>query len=310
MSAYSERKVEGVVVRKGSKDIRVDTPDGTLLCSLRGRFRRGERGRSPVVVGDRVLVSVLSETEGVLESILPRRSELMRGTAGGRPNVVAANVDRLLVVLAARSPPPRWSLVDRMLVAAERDSLEPAICLNKKDQVAAGSQDARSLESALEVYRGLGYVSFSISALRGTGLEPLESWLKDEVTVFSGHSGVGKSTLLNCLIPGLEVGTGRVNAVTGKGRHTTAAVSLFGLPSGGYVADTPGFREFFPVGLKRAELGRHYPEFRRVQVSCRYSDCLHRVEPSCAVRDGVESGEISRLRYDNYLQILSTLVEV
>ena len=298
------------MVRKGSKDIRTDTPNGTLLCSLRGRFRRRGRGRSPVVVGDRVLVSELSETEGVLEAILPRRSELVRGTAGGTPIVVAANVDRLLVVLAAKEPPPRWPLVDRMLVAAERDSLEAAICLNKQDQVVAGSQDAARLETALEIYRGLGYASFSMSALLGTGLEPLESWLRDEVTVFSGHSGVGKSTLLNCLVPGLELGTGEVNAVTGKGRHTTAAVSLFRLPSGGYVADTPGFRQFVPVGLKPAELGRHYPEFRRVQTACRYPDCLHRVEPACAVRAAVTSGQVSPLRYENYLQILSTLVEL
>ena len=297
-------------MRKGSKDVRADTPNGTLLCSLRGRFRKGEGGRSPVVVGDRVLVSELSATEGVLEAILPRRSELVRGTSGGTPIVVAANVDRLLVVLAAKEPPPRWALVDRMLVAAERDSLEPGICVNKQDQVAAGTSNAELLGTTLEMYRELGYASFSVSARLGTGLEPLASWLQDEVTVLSGHSGVGKSTLLNCLVPGLDLGTGHVNAVTGKGRHTTSAVSLFRLPGGGYVADTPGFREFLPVDLKPAELGRHYPEFRRVQAGCRYKDCLHRVEPTCGVKDAVESGQISRLRYENYLQILSTLVEV
>ncbi len=302
--------LEGVVIGKSSRDVRVDAEGGVLRCSFRGRFRDRGEGRSTAVVGDRVLVSKLAAGEGILEKVLPRRSELVRGTASGASVVVAANVDRLLVILAAREPPPRWALVDRMLVAAERDGLESAVCLNKLDQ--AGPEVERAaLEEILALYRNLGYGAFFVSALSGGGLEGLRSWLRDKTTVLSGHSGVGKSTLINALSPSLDLVVGDLNRVTGKGRQTTTAVSLFKLPSGGYVADTPGFREFQPVDLKPADLGRHYPEFRRVLegARCRFSDCLHRIEPSCAVRKAVDVGAVSKMRYENYLQILASLLD-
>lgn len=308
--------IEGVVVRKSSRDVLVDTIEGVLRCTFRGRFREKGEGRSTAVAGDRVVVSRTGGDEGVLEKVLPRRTELVRGTGSGRPIVVAANVDRLLVVLAARDPPPRWALVDRMLVAAERDDLEPAICLNKMDQLEPGSPERDALAGILDLYRKLGYGTFPLSARTGEGLESLRSWLGGKTTVLSGHSGVGKSTLLNALSPGLELATGDLNELTGKGRQTTTAVSLFKLASldirsAGYVADTPGFREFLPADLKPAELGRHYPEFRSVLEGgrCRFPDCLHRVEPACAVKKAVEAGSVSKMRYENYLQILGSLLD-
>ncbi|HVR74345.1 MAG TPA: ribosome small subunit-dependent GTPase A [Planctomycetota bacterium] len=299
--------VEGLVVHKSSRDIRVETESGTVLCSFRGRLREPGR-RSLVVVGDQVLISCTGG-EGILEKVLPRRTELVRGTAGGEAMVVAANMDRLLVVLSAHDPPPRWALVDRMLVSAERDSLEPGICVNKGDLIAGDPGEAARLESSLAIYRSLGYAVFGVSALEGTGLDPLRAWLSGKKTVVAGHSGVGKSTLLNALHPGLLLGTGKVNAVTGKGRQTTTAVSLHAMPFGGHVADTPGFREFFPLDITLPELGRSYPEFREVLGGCRYSDCLHEKEPVCCVRKGVEEGAISKLRYGSYLQILQSLRE-
>ena len=298
------KTVEGTVVFKSSRNIRVETPEGELLCSMRGRFRAAP---NRVVAGDRVRVTRLQPGDGVLEEILPRRSEMRRASAGGKIVLVAANVDQLLIVLSAREPAPRWALVDRMLVAAECDGIEPIICLNKWDQVEDSPEERRTLEDVLAMYRALGFPAHALSAVRGAGLESLVGWLRGKTTALSGHSGVGKTTLLNKLYPGLDLATREVNVVTGKGRHATTAVRLLKLPFGGYAVDTPGFREFQPVGLPRAELGRHYPEFREHVGRCRFNDCLHREEPQCAVRSAVEGGLIPKMRYDNYLQILSSL---
>jgi ribosome biogenesis GTPase len=303
------RRLEGTVVLKSSRNVRVDTPEGELLCSLRGKFRtRREREHVPVA-GDRVVVSGAGDGEGVLERILPRRTELWRARAGGRSVLVAANVDQLLTVVAAREPAPRWALVDRMLVAAHRDGLEPAVGLNKWDQVEDAPQERSRLVEIAAMYRELGYPFFTLSATEGRGLPPLVDWLRDRTTALAGHSGVGKSTLINALEPDFRLPVGDVNVVTGKGRHTTSAVRLLKLPAGGYAVDTPGFREFQPVDLPVEELGRHYPEFARVLSDCRFKDCLHHEEPGCAVRAAVEEARIPKMRYNNYLLILASLKE-
>ena len=297
---------EGIVIHKSTSHVRVEVEGGILRCALRGKLRDQGGGRSPLLVGDTVVVTPAGEGEGVIERILPRRTELVRGTAGGKPVLVAANMEQVLVLLAAREPSPRWGLVDRMLVAARRDDLAPAITLNKIDQLDDDSKLRGEIAPILLEYRALGYPTFEISALRGDGLGDVMTWLSGKITAISGHSGVGKSTLLNALIPGLSIETGEVNEVTGKGRHTTTAAALYRLPAGGYIADTPGFREFVPVGTSPAEIGRHFPEIRGLLGGCRYNDCLHREEPSCAVRAAVEAGGIPRRRYESYLKLVSS----
>ncbi len=300
------REIEGTVVNKSSSKIRVDTPEGELLCSLRGKFRTARRQRSPVVVGDRVKVSVVDRDEGVLEKILPRHTELTRSTAGGKPVVVAANMDRLLVVLSARDPEPRWPLADRVLVAAHRQDLEPAIGVNKWDKVRDDVDASSEIRTRLELYAELGYQTFVMSATTPEGLPEVIDWLRQRSTVLTGHSGVGKSTLLNALNPSLELTTGQVSTRTGKGRHTTTAVTLYRMPFSGYVADTPGFREFALWGVERAEIGHYFREFAPHLSNCRFSNCLHTSEPGCAVRRAVDDEAISNLRYDSYLSILAS----
>ncbi len=299
----------GRVVHKSKNQVRVDTAEGVLVCSLRGRFRATGARRSPVVVGDRVLVTPTTVGEGVLEEILPRSSQLTRRTAGKKEVIVAANMERLIVVLSARDPGPRWSAADRVIAAAHSQGLEPGLVVNKWDLVRHDGEAAAEIAGRLAIYESLDYAVFPLSALDGDGLEPLRAWLRGRATVFAGHSGVGKSTLLNALDPAIAAQTGAVSTRTGKGKHTTTAVTLYSLPAGTYVADTPGFREFALWGLEPAEVGRYYSEFRAHIGRCRFGDCLHRGEPNCAVRAAVASGEISKFRYESYLQVVSELAD-
>ena len=317
----SEAAIEGLVVSKSSRNVRVRSGDAVWLCSLRGRLRGGKTRGLPVVVGDQVLLRPTGPGEAVLEEVLPRRNELRRAriTAGrGIPSwrmerrigaeehVVAANMDHVLIVLAARSPPPRWGLVDRVLISSHFDELDVGICLNKWDQVAQDSEEASRLEKALAVYAALGHGTFRTSMAHGEGKEELGRWLAGRFTVFSGHSGVGKSTIIN-VFSTERAATGEVNVVTGKGRHVTTAATCYEIAGGGYLVDTPGYREYGLLDLDPADVGRHYDEFRPHIGSCRFGDCLHKGEPGCALRQAVERGEVSQLRYRNYLQILGSL---
>ena len=180
------------------------------------------------------------------------------------------------------------------------------MAVNKWDRVADDPGPAKEIRDRLGLYERLGYGTFVVSARTGVELDSLRAWLKDRLTVLTGHSGVGKSTLLNALEPSLELVTGSVSERSGKGRHTTTAVTLYPMPFGGYVADTPGFREFALSGIRLPEIGHFFPEFGLHLPQCRFDDCLHREEPDCAVRRAVESGDVSKVRYESYLRILAT----
>jgi ribosome biogenesis GTPase len=320
----STPRLEGRVIQKSSRNIRVETADEVLLCTLRGKFRDPKTKRSPVVVGDLVVVSPTGCGEGVLEEILPRRTELRRARAlGGREGpgrrrpsrggktksrelVVAANVDQVLLVLAAIAPAPKWSLVDRVLISAEFEGVDAGICLNKWDQTKEDPEEAEYLEEWLDLYRDLGYTVFQTSAIEGDGVDELRQWLEGKMTVLSGHSGVGKSTLLNALDSELDIQTGAVNRMTGKGRHTTTAITLYKLGESGYLVDTPGYREYGLLDLEPPDVSRYYREFRPLLGECRFTDCIHVEEPQCAILAALEAGKIDPRRYGNYLQILES----
>lgn len=278
-------------------------------CRLKGSLRQGGRGAVLPVVGDRVIVRPTREGEGVIEAVLPRSSTFSRRAPeprgrGHQPRlwreqVLAANIDQVIIVFAAAYPEPKPRTVDRFLVVAEASELPARLVVNKIDLT--GEDRARAVFS---IYERIGYPVRYASATCGIGLEGLREELAGRTTLIAGPSGVGKSSLINALVPGLDLRTGEVSAALRKGRHTTVVGALHRLPWGGYVADTPGLRELSPWDVPPAGLSDCFPEMRPFQDQCRWPNCLHRGEQGCAVRAAVEQGVIDPSRYDSYLRIL------
>lgn len=283
----------GVVVKAagGFYYVRSET-GGTCACVLRGRLRR--QGR-PVLVGDAVEYTATGAQSGVIETVLPRRSKLVR------PPV--ANVDRAVLVFAVREPHPDPALIDRLLIQAGAAGVSPMLCLNKAD---LGTEKTAGL---ISIYRAAGYPVLVTSAKTGAGLDALQEILRAGVSVFAGPSGTGKSSLLNALEPGLALKTQAVSAKIGRGRHTTRHAELLPLTGGGLVVDTPGFSSLVLPPLERAELASFFPEFLADVPDCRFAGCLHAKEPGCAVKRAVKGGKISRLRYESYLKFLDEITE-
>jgi ribosome biogenesis GTPase len=296
----------GTIISVDASGVLVDLDGAPVFCRMRGRFYEDLKGqKGPVAPGDRVLVSHGADEEAVVEEIEPRTSRLSRVSADGESEqVLAANVDRLAIIVATKNPPLRPGLIDRLVVAAKNQGIEPLVVVNKVD-LGRGAL----AEEVRETYRELGYPVVFTSATGGIGLDELAAELRDRTTVLSGHSGVGKSSLLNALMPDLDLRVAAVSRQTTKGRHTTTRATLLPLRDGGYVIDTPGIRAFGLFDVTRADLDIFFAEFEPYIERCRFYNCTHSHEPRCAVRAGVEAGAVSRARYAAYLRILATLEE-
>jgi ribosome biogenesis GTPase / thiamine phosphate phosphatase len=280
-------------------------PDGTLTsATVRGRVmgRRKSLGNA-VVVGDGVRLEVGAGGPVVAE-VEPRRNAFSRRAAGEQPyeQVVAANLDQVVLVASLARPEFVPGLADRVLAQAEHAGLPARLVLNKIDLGAA--EEARAL---LGGYERAGVSCHAVCALDHDGLEPLRHALLGRRSLFVGHSGVGKSTLLNALVPGLELLEGQVNEKTGKGRHTTTAAVLVRPAPDLELIDTPGVRTFGLWGVGSRDLEQAYVEFRRFLGQCRFADCRHATEPGCALREAVEAGEVSRLRFESFLRLRAEL---
>jgi ribosome biogenesis GTPase len=297
---------QGMVIEVSSGLCRVQLDGRTLMCGIRGSLSAEETGYTNVVaVGDQVIVSEDGAEQGIVEAVLPRSSALARPDPfySHLQQIIVANADQLLIVASWRDPSFWPELVDRYLIAAERHNLAPIVCVNKIDLV----DHLDNCVAALNPYRAIGYEVILTSALKGEGLDQLYQRLCGRTTVLAGLSGVGKSSLLNAMEPGMQLRTGTVSEYSHSGRHTTTQVNLLALEAGGYVVDTPGIREFGLAGLRRGELIRFYPEIAAADGRCRFKDCSHTHEPGCAVKEAVERGELSQARYDSYRAIYETL---
>ncbi len=274
-----------------------------LRCTARATIKRERRGTSPVAVGDRVVVTPTIPGEGVIESVAPRvrsLSRLARGTEA-MEQVILANPDQMIAVFAVAHPAPHPRMLDRFLIIAEAHGIPAAVCANKIDLDPTGE-----LRHAFDPYRKAGYPVFETSVRENLGMDDLRQHLRKKITAFSGPSGVGKSSLINSLVPELNERVGEISSATGKGRHTTTATILLPLDDETYIADTPGMRALAFWGVDFEQLDHYFPEFRPYLDTCYYDDCTHIDEPGCAVLAALEAGAIDPGRYESYRGLRST----
>jgi ribosome biogenesis GTPase len=296
----------GRVIEVSKGLFRVQIEDRTVLCSLRGNLNATETGfTNAAAVGDHVTIREDGVGGGVIQSVLPRRTLLARPDvyASHLQQVIVANVDQLLIVSAWRDPHIWLELIDRYLIVAARNNLPAIICINKIDLM----QDAAELDATLRPYRQLDIPIVITSTRTGAGIEQLRALMIGQTTVLSGLSGVGKSSLISTVEPGLNLRTSDVGEYRHDGRHTTTQATWLPLKLGGAVVDTPGIREFGLAGLYRTDLIDFMPDLAQHANNCRFNNCLQKDEPDCAVRAAVETGQVAASRYDSYKQILETI---
>ena len=281
---------EGLVIAHLGQGIAVEYDHKIILCQT---LRRLET----VAVGDKVLWSLSSPDQGRIEEILPRRSVLVRPSRNSKTRPVAANLDTVFVVFAVE-PHCDFLLIDQYLAVCENLNINAALVLNKTDL-----PQTELIEKELQDYINLGYPLYRVSARSASGLDALKSALKDQVSMLAGQSGVGKSSLTNAIIPDKDLKTNTVSATTKHGRHTTTAATLYHLPDGGDLIDSPGVAIFGLAGLSEPQLAYGYREFQPLMDNCRFNNCRHTQDQGCAVRLATENGGISMTRYQRFLKL-------
>lgn len=297
----SQETVPGWVTRFQSGFYTVQVEDRKVTCILRGRLKRRSFQGDIISVGDRVQISLQSDGTGAIEVIEPRHSELIRldpTPKGMFRQILLSNPDQLVTVFACTQPEPHLRMLDRFLVIAEKQGLKAMIVANKVDLV--GMRTAKKIFSA---YPKLGYPVIYASAAKGDGLKELREALKGRISALAGPSGVGKSSLLNALQPGLGLAVREISAFNERGRHTTVVREMFPLDCGGYVADLPGLRRLSLWDTQPEELDGYFPELRDLVSQCQFNDCAHMDEPGCAVIRAVEEGKVDPERYESYIRM-------
>lgn len=298
----------GVVIKVTIGSYLIETSRGCLTCGLAGRFQWGSHA-DPIAIGDVVRWIETGDNSGQITEVLPRHNQLVRRSAVPMPTahaheqIIAANVDQVVTVIAAASPRPAWNLLDRYLVSAESAEIPALICITKMDLV-EGRSEGEEIRAVVAEYHAIGYPVVLTSVVTGQGLNDLKAMLCDRLSVFVGKSGVGKTSLLNALEPGLGLRVQETNQRTGKGRHTTTHFEVFSLAGGGAIMDTPGIREFGLWDVEQHDLALFFPEMRPFVGTCKFGlDCRHDQEPGCAIRKAVSTGAISPYRYQSYLKL-------
>lgn len=298
--------MKGMVIKSTGSWYQVLGDDGRHYeCRIKGKFRtKGIRTTNPIAVGDRVEFELEPDQESaVISALEPRRNYIIRKSINlsKQAQILGANLDQAILVVTLASPPTSLGFIDRFLVTAEAYSVPAALVFNKLDLFS--EEGLEILEEYVSIYSELGYPCYEVSALEGTNIDQLCDLLRDKVTLVSGHSGVGKSSLINAIAPGSQLRTGSISDWSDKGKHTTTFAEMLPLPFGGYLIDTPGIRELGIVDIEQAELSHFFPEMRALLNACRFHNCRHVNEPGCAVLDALEAGDIQPSRYESYLSI-------
>ncbi len=297
------------VIQSTGKWYKVSSPDGDVIeCRLPGKFRLDKKEvTNPVAVGDYVEIEIGSDGTGTITEIHERENYVPRQATHGRrgEQILVANIDKAWVVQSVRQPKLNTGFIDRFLVTCEAYEVHPGIIINKMDL--AKSRDQHFVEHLSELYREIGYDVILTSIEDEQSIEQLTHKLRDKTSVFIGPSGAGKTSLLNAVDPDLGLRVGEVSSKTQKGKHTTTFARLVPLKHGGYIADTPGIREFGMVNIEKSELSLFFPEMVEPRTNCKFYNCTHYHEPGCGVSEAYEEGKIDAERYNSYLNILESL---
>ena len=302
-SSSAQQRIEGIVISSTGSWYEVSTESGMLTCRIRGRLRlKGIRSTNPVVVGDRVMVEPDGDSSAIVE-ILPRHNYVIRRASNlsKESHIIAANIDRALLIVTLHSPTTAREFVDRFLVTCEAYRVPVTIVLGKADML-VGEYEAEA-EEFEAIYGDAGYDIIRLSSTTGAGIEQIRELLRGRTTLVAGNSGVGKSTLVGYIDPTLDIRTGEISESHHKGKHTTTFSTMYPI-EGGYIIDTPGIKGFGLIDIEGRELCRYFPEMMRLAPDCRFYNCTHTHEPGCAVREAVEQGMVAWSRYESYLKIL------
>lgn len=302
--------MDGIVIKNTGSWYVVRTDAGTdVNCKVKGNFRlKGIRTTNPVAVGDKVSITVNPDGNAFITEIAPRENYIIRRASNlsKESHIIAANVDRAFLVVTLAHPVTSTTFIDRFLATAEAYRVPVTLVINKIDLLDT-EEDREYLEAVAYLYRSIGYDVFEISAKDGRGIDGLRERLVGKVSLFSGNSGVGKSTIINDLLPDLDLRTAAISDMHDTGMHTTTFSEMFSLPEGGWIIDTPGVKGFGTIDFDRNEVAHFFPEIFEVSHDCRYNNCTHTHEPGCAVLSALEEHRIAQSRYASYLSILDDL---
>ncbi len=298
--------MQGLIIRNTGSWYLVKTEDGTLIdCKIKGTFRiKGIRSTSPAVVGDRVHIEKYEEGTALITHIDERKNYIIRRSPNlsKESHILAANIDQALLMVTVNYPETSTTFIDRFLASAEAYSVPVILLFNKVDVY--NEEELEYMQQMMALYSYIGYKCMEISAIEEKGIQEVKDLIKDQITLLAGHSGVGKSTLINVLIPEANIETQEISERYNTGVHTTTFSEMHELPQGGYIIDTPGIKGFGVLDMEDNEIGHYFPEIFKKAKECQFHNCLHMEEPNCAVKKAVEEHLISESRYYSYLSML------
>jgi ribosome biogenesis GTPase len=299
---------KGLVFRSTGSWYTVESEGVFYSCRMKGKLRlKGIKSTNPLAVGDRVVFEVdplASSPEGTIVEIEERQNYIVRKSVNlsKQTHIIASNIDQVFLLITLNNPPTFPAFIDRFLVTAEAYHIPSILVFNKIDTYTP--EQEKEVDALAAVYDTIGYTTLKIAASSGQNVEAIETLMQDKVSMFAGHSGVGKSTLINALAPELNLKTAAISSQHQQGTHTTTFAEMFALPKGMKLIDTPGIKGFGVVDMQVEEIGDYFPEFIALKPQCKFHNCLHQSEPNCAVIKAYEAGEIAKSRYENYLQLL------